>query len=92
MALFSAGDFLELPNGRSVRLNKDTAEIANAAWAAGEQAECEAWVGESQGTEKFWRNQFRTNLLQNIDTTLNGTEEIDQAAIDKFRAFVQAVG
>ena len=28
---YKSGDFIELPNGRSVRLNKDTAEIANAA-------------------------------------------------------------
>ena len=31
--MYKPGDFLELPNGRSVRLNKDTAEIANAAVA-----------------------------------------------------------
>ena len=33
---YKSGDFLELEDGRALRLNKDTAEIANAAVKAAE--------------------------------------------------------
>ena len=55
--MYRSGDFLELPNGRSVRLNKDTAEIANAAVLEALSAEYPA-ATESQLLEKFEKTRL----------------------------------